>query len=92
MAVRRYVPNMRKVHAAARRAGIPPKDVVLSKKPGKKLQVTLPSGKAVDIGNSEYSDYTLHNDEGRRRNYLKRSKGMPHAKWSKNWLARKLLW
>ena len=89
---KRFVPNMRKVHAAARKAGIPTRDVKLSPKPGSKLQVTLPDGRLVHIGHSGYSDYTLHGDEDRRRNYLARSKGMPHAKWSKNWLARKLLW
>lgn len=89
---KRYVPNMKKVHAAARRAGVPTKNVQLSKRPGKKLQVTLPDGKVVHVGNSDYSDYTIHGDKQRRRNYLNRSKGMPHAKWSRNWLARKLLW
>ena len=89
---KRFVPNMRRVHAAARKAGIPPSRVTLSKKPQHKLQVVLPTGRVVHIGHSGYSDYTIHRDEDRRRNYLKRSKGMPHPKWSRNWLARKLLW
>ena len=91
-ALKRYVPNMRKVHAAARAAGIPTRDVTLSDRPGSKLKVIVPGGRAVYVGHPYYSDMTIHGDKKRQSNYLKRSKGMPHKKWSKNWLARKLLW
>ena len=52
--------------------------------------------KKVNFGDIRYSDYTHHNNNERRENYLKRSEGIRgnwrDDKFSKNNLSRVLLW
>ncbi len=43
-----------------------------SPKSAKKWRITTPWGKTVDFGATGYSDYTLHKDPSRQRNYLSR--------------------
>lgn len=84
---------MAKVKAAARRVGIDPACVKPSDRKGKKVMVLdKKAGRRIHFGNTAYSDYTIHGDEKRRANYLKRAKGMPHPRMSPNYLAMKLLW
>ena len=90
MAVHR--PNMSAVHRNARRMGIPPRDVRVSKRKTKKIEVRDPAGRWVAAGHTGYADFTEHRDRRRRTNYLKRARGMPHPKWSPNWVAINLLW
>lgn len=86
-------PNMRIVRANARRHGIPSADVRPSRRKDKKIEVRVPGTRRwVAAGHSGYADFTLHRDKARRARYLKRARGMPHPKYSPNWVAIHLLW
>lgn len=73
-------------------SGSPKKKIVLAKK-GDEV-------KLVSFGYRGMEDYTQHNDEGRRKNYLARSAGIKDKsgkltkddKFSANYWARKVLW
>ena len=61
----------------------------------KKYTIITPEGHKVNFG-SNMEDFTKHNDEQRRQNYLKRSAGIrgnwKENKYSPNNLSRSLLW
>ena len=69
--------------------------VYRSKAKNKKYAIKTPEGKLVNFG-SNLEDYTKHNDEERRQNYLRRSAGIKgnwkENKYSPNNLSRSLLW
>lgn len=54
-----------------------------SSRDDKKFMVKTPKGKTIHFGASDYSDFTLHKNEKRKENYLKRH-GAPTARedWS----------
>lgn len=87
-------PNMRAVRRNARRIGIPARDVRPSRRKLKKIEVRVPGARErwVAAGHTDYADYTTHRDRARRASYLKRARGMPHPKWSPNFIAINLLW
>lgn len=74
------------------------KDVPLyySKKKDKKYAVIDPQGKVVNFGQIGYEDYTKHQDDKRRQNYLTRTANMrgnwKDNKYSPNNLSRNILW
>jgi len=55
----------------------------LSTKKEKKYMVVTPDGKIVHFGQMGYEDYTKHKNKTRRKNYLKRSRGIK-GNWKKN--------
>lgn len=61
-----------------------------------KYMIYSPSMKKINFGDINYEDYTKHNNEERRDNYLKRSESIrgnwKEDKYSKNNLSRILLW
>ncbi len=73
------------------------KDMILyrSNAKNKKYTIITPEGHKVNFG-SNMQDFTKHNDEQRRQNYLKRSAGIKgnwkENKYSPNTLSRSLLW
>ena len=68
----------------------------LSTKKEKKYMVVTPDGKIVHFGQMGYEDYTKHKNKTRRKNYLRRSRGIKgnwkKNKYSPNNLAIHLLW
>lgn len=71
--------------------------IYLSSKDNKKYMIKNPTtDKWVHFGQMYYEDYTKHNNDKRRDNYLNRSgkiKGdWKHNKYSANNLSRNLLW
>ena len=74
------------------------KDIPLyiSSKKGKKYMVQNPQGKWVHFGALGYEDFTKHQDEKRRHNYLTRTANMrgnwKNDKYSANNLSRNILW
>lgn len=68
----------------------------LSTKKTKKYMVQNPDGKWIHFGEMGYEDFTKHQDEKRRQNYLKRTANMKgnwkDDKYSANNLARNILW
>lgn len=70
--------------------------ISLSTKKDKKYMVITPDGKVVHFGQMGYEDYTKHKNKTRRKNYLKRSRGIKgnwkKNKYSPNNLAIHLLW
>jgi hypothetical protein len=68
----------------------------LSTKKTKKYMVQRPDGKWIHFGEMGYEDFTKHQDEKRRDNYLKRTANMKgnwkDDKYSANNLARNILW
>jgi hypothetical protein len=86
--------NLERVFENAKEYGIP--DVFLSDKPTKKFMIYDPKGKWVHFGAMGMEDYTHHQDEKRRQNYLNRSGAIKgnwkNNKYSPNNLARNLLW
>lgn len=68
----------------------------LSTKKDKKYMVQNPDGKWIHFGQMGYEDFTKHQDEKRRQNYLKRTANMKgdwkDDKYSANNLARNILW
>lgn len=71
-------------------------EIYLSEKKDKKFCVVAPDGKTVHFGQKGYTDFTKHQDEGRRDNYLARATGIRgnwrNNKYSANNLAINLLW
>ena len=73
------------------------KDTIIyrSNMKNKKYAIITPEGHKVNFG-SAMEDFTKHNDEQRRQNYLKRSAGIrgnwKENKYSPNNLSRSLLW
>ena len=71
-------------------------EIYLSERKDKKFCVTTPDGKTVHFGQKGYDDYTSHQNEARRDNYLKRSSNIRgnwrNNKYSANNLAINLLW
>jgi hypothetical protein len=55
----------------------------LSTKKEKKYMVVTPDGKIVHFGQMGYEDYTKHKNKTRRKNYLRRSRGIK-GNWKKN--------
>jgi len=75
------------------------KDVVikLSDKPSKKYMILNPhTNKFVYFGQIGYEDFTKHQDQNRRQNYLRRTENMRgnwrNNKYSPNNLSRNILW
>jgi hypothetical protein len=75
------------------------KDVIirLSDKPSKKYMVLNPyTNKFVYFGQIGYEDFTKHQDQNRRQNYLRRTENMRgnwrNNKYSANNLSRNILW
>lgn len=70
--------------------------VYLSTKKEKKYMVKDPNGKWVHFGQMDYEDFTKHQDEKRRKNYLTRTANIKgdwkSNKYSPNNLSRNLLW
>lgn len=71
--------------------------VYRSNKPSKKYSIINPdTGKHIYFGQMGYTDYTLHNDEKRRNNYLKRTEKIKgnwkNNLYSPNNLSRIILW
>jgi hypothetical protein len=68
----------------------------LSTKKDKKFMVENPDGTMVHFGQIGYEDFTKHQDDKRRHNYLTRTAGMrgdwKNNKYSANNLAREILW
>jgi hypothetical protein len=68
----------------------------LSTKKTKKYMVQRPDGKWIHFGEMGYEDFTKHQDDKRRQNYLKRTANMKgnwkDDKYSANNLARNILW
>ena len=68
----------------------------LSTKKTKKYMVQNPDGKWIHFGEMGYEDFTKHQDDKRRQNYLKRTANMKgnwkDDKYSANNLARNILW
>lgn len=71
-------------------------EIYLSEKEDKKFCVVAPDGKTVHFGQKGYDDYTKHQDEARRDNYLARATAIKgnwrNNKYSANNLAINLLW
>ena len=68
----------------------------LSSKPDKKYMIEDHNGKWVHFGQMGYEDFTKHQDDKRRHNYLRRTANM-RGNWkdnpySANNLARNILW
>ena len=68
--------------------------ITKSKNKDKKLAAIFPNGKVINFGAAGYSDYTIHQDEQRKQNYIKRHK--VNEDWnnieSAGWLSRYVLW
>jgi hypothetical protein len=71
-------------------------EIYLSTTKNKKFAVKTPDGRIVNFGQRGYDDYTKHQDEARRSNYLARAQGIKgdwkSDKYSPNNLAINLLW
>lgn len=71
-------------------------EIYLSERKDKKFCVVAPDGKTVHFGHSAYDDFTRHQDEARRENYLARATAIKgnwrNNKYSANNLAINLLW
>jgi hypothetical protein len=71
-------------------------EIYLSEKKDKKFCVVAPDGKTVHFGQKGYDDFTKHQDEARRDNYLARATGIRgnwrNNKYCANSLAINLLW
>ena len=71
-------------------------EIFISDRKDKKYMVLTPEGKKVHFGNINYEDFTRHNNDSRRENYLKRAsniKGNWKAdKYSPNNLSLKIIW
>jgi hypothetical protein len=63
-----------------------------SKRKDKKLAAVFPDGHRVDFGASGYSDFTLHKDPDRKKNYLSRHRNDPKSIRTAGGLARDILW
>ena len=65
-----------------------------SKNPKKKYDAILNGKKTVSFGSSQYSDFTKHKDEDRKRNYIARHK--PNQDWKDHttagFWAKNILW
>jgi hypothetical protein len=64
----------------------------LSTRKHKKLDVYKHGEKIASIGDTRYSDFLQHGDEGRRRLYKKRHEKDRHKKGSPGFYADKILW
>jgi len=68
--------------------------ITRSKNKDKKLAALFPNGKIINFGAAGYSDYTIHNDDKRKQNYIRRHE--PNEDWSNiqsaGWLSRYVLW
>lgn len=71
-------------------------EIYLSTAKNKKFAVITPEGKVVNFGQKGYTDYTKHQDEQRRQNYLNRAMKIRgdwrSDKYSPNNLAINILW
>lgn len=71
-------------------------EIYLSTAKNKKFAVITPEGKVVNFGQKGYDDYTKHQDEQRRQNYLNRAMKIRgdwrSDKYSPNNLAINVLW
>ena len=71
-------------------------EIYISDRKDKKFCVVAPDGKTVHFGQKGYSDFTQHQNQQRRDNYLARATGIKgnwkNNKYSPNNLAINLLW
>jgi len=58
----------------------------------KKYMAVLPDDKKIHFGAKGYEDYTMHHDEKRKENYLKRHKHDPKSITTAGGLSRDILW
>ena len=66
-----------------------------SSKPGKKYDAIFNGVKTISFGARGYEDYTMHHDEKRKQNYLKRHSNEDWGRGnveSAAWLSRYILW
>jgi hypothetical protein len=86
-------PNMDIVKKYARKHGYNVSKINKAASPYK-LSYTTPTGDVVKFGAIKYEDFTTHKDKTRQKNYCTRSQAISsdNKKYSKNTLARKLLW
>ena len=72
-------------------------EIVIQKShnPKKKYDAILNGSKTISFGAVGYEDYTIHKDEKRKQNYIKRHS---NEDWSRNnlespaWMSRYILW
>ena len=85
--------NPKIVQEKARKYGL---EVVYSPRKNKKYRIVNPeTNKFVDFGsfNPKMQDYTFHQDEDRRQNFLSRNRRFKDApKYSASWASLNLLW
>ena len=71
-------------------------EIYLSERKDKKFCVVAPDGKTVHFGQKGYTDFTKHQNQQRRENYLNRATNIRgnwrNNKYSANNLAINLLW
>lgn len=71
-------------------------EIALSTRKGKKFMVRKPDNKWVHFGALGFQDFTKHNDEKRRMNYINRATGIKgnwkDNKYSPNNLSINILW
>ena len=71
-------------------------EIYLSERKDKKFCVVAPDGKTVHFGQRGYTDFTKHQNQQRRENYLNRATNIRgnwrNNKYSANNLAINLLW
>lgn len=71
-------------------------EIYISKAKNKKFAVITPDKRVVNFGQSGMDDFTKHQDEARRKNYLARANGIKgdwkSDKYSPNNLSINLLW
>ena len=71
-------------------------EIYLSERKDKKFCVVAPDGKTVHFGQKGYDDFTKHQNQQRRENYLNRATNIRgnwrNNKYSANNLAINLLW
>lgn len=86
-------PNMEVVKKFAKKHGYNVRKISKANPPYK-LTYTTPTGDVVKFGSLSYEDFSTHRDPARQKNYCRRSQGISsdRNKYSKNTLARKLLW
>ena len=66
-----------------------------SSKPGKKYDAIINGNKTISFGALGYEDYTIHKDEKRKQNYIKRHS---NEDWTRSnvespaWMSRYILW
>ena len=83
--------DFEKVKKIAKKMGLNP--VGISTRKDKKYMIMDKYGDVKHFGLMGYQDFTKHNDESRRNDFLRRNHNWEHAdKYSPAWLSYHLLW